>query len=83
MVFIRFSGLGGSFEAHALLAFTPIPWSSKGPNAASTGCGKTHFLQDLPELPWFTTLSKQPRLPVKQAQIEPKKAKEELKPPMW
>jgi hypothetical protein len=41
---------------------------------------KTPLTQDLPELPWFTTPSKCQDLPVKQAQIEPKKAKEELKP---
>jgi hypothetical protein len=80
MVFIPLLGFGGSFEAYVLLAFTSMPWRSKRARLSlnvswedPTSRGICWSSHDLPSL-------KMAKFACQKAQIEPKKAKEELRP---
>jgi hypothetical protein len=80
MVFIPLLGFGGSFEAYVLLAFTSMPWRSKRARRGLNVPWENPTFAGSAGAPMICHLSKWPNLPVKQAQIEPKKAKEELRP---
>jgi hypothetical protein len=77
MVFIPFWGFGGGFEAHAPLAFTTMLDVSSGLSVASTCYGKTPLPAGSAGAPMISIPQNCQDLPIKQAQIELKKAKEE------
>jgi hypothetical protein len=80
MVFIPFLGFGGGFEAYLLLTFTSMLWSSNRArcslNVSWESPASRRICRSFHDLPSLKTAD----LPIKQAQIEPEKAKEELRP---
>jgi len=80
MVSIPLLGFGGIFEAYALLAFTTMPRRSKRARRSLNVLWENPLLAGSAGAPMICHPLERPDLPVKEAQIEPKKAKEELRP---